>query len=473
MERLRELVWDKIVGWGKKLVYWQILTVLTSGIIIFVGSYFYRDFVIHAGNWFFKNPEGARNLIYLFAALFGGYLLYRRTKTAEREANISERNARIAEQNLKVAEQTAKVTEQTAKATEQNTKTAEKNITDGQINLATQQLTSENSSTRLNGIFSLEKITDTHKEERRNIARILSTHIKEFAPNIEKNEEPIKYVDDMSSIAQELRKQAEKNIKEDAELLRKRRDIEAAVEVLARIASELTYENQYNKRKRHLCDLRDTDLRDFRFVEVDFSEFNFANANLARAWLNKANLTRARLRRTVLRGAFLDEADIRDAKLSGAFLDGANLRKSILSGAVLDYASLGGAKFEHADLRCAFLQEANLTGAVLNMADLSGAYLIDSNLSGAQLSGANLSGANFQGAKNMRQTQLDDAYYWEGFPPEMPEDPPDLSDTSKIWELPPVRKPSKKEERDLVEAMKRRDTPVIDEKEDPLRPQDY
>ncbi|MCY4034627.1 MAG: pentapeptide repeat-containing protein [Hyphomicrobiales bacterium] len=400
--------------------------------------------VIVGASWLFWKPlmrveqNAIRNLILLTAGVIGWYFLYQRTKTASK-------NTEIAEQGLIV----------------------------DRLNRATEQLASDKSSVRSGGILGLEQIADTYIKERRNIARVLSIYIKEFAPRIEKKEEPVKYVADMSSMVQELRKQAEKNIKEDAKLLRNRRDIESAVEVLARIASKLTYEDQYNKRKRDLCDLQDTELRKLRFVEVNLSDFNFTNSDLTLAWLNKANLTRARLRHAVLRGVFLDEANLKDAKLDRAMLDGANMRKTVLSGARLDYASLGDAKLKHADLRCAFLQNANLAGAVFNMADLSGAYFIDSNLSGAQLSGTNFSGANFQGAKNMRQTQFDDGYYWEGFPPEMPDNPPDLSCPSKTWKLPPARKPSEKEKQDLLEEIKQRDNPIIDEKEDPLRPQDY
>lgn len=45
----------------------------------------------------------------------------------------------------------------------------------------------------------------------------------------------------------------------------------------------------------------------------------------------------------------------------------------------------------------------------------------------------------------MRQWQFDDAYHWEGFPPEMPENPPDSPNPSKTWKLPLVREPFKKE----------------------------
>ena len=381
--------------------------------------------------------DGVRNLGLLLAASIGWFFLHWRARIASQDA-----------------------------------KTAEKVLTAEQFTRAIEQIANENSSIRLGGILGLEQIADTHEEECVKVARILSAYIRELAPRIKKEKEPKKLFDDISSMTQEVRKQDEKNIRKDEELLRKRRDIEAAVEILARIASKLTYEEQYNKRKRNLCDLRNTELCEFRFVEVDLSDFNFTNSDFTKAWLNNTNFTRARLNNTFLGGAFLDEANLKDARLDRATLNGASLKGTDLSGARLDYASLSGAKFKRASLLCAFLQNANLTGSVFCMANLSGAYLVNSDLSGTQLTDANISGAKFQGAKNMRQSQFDDAYYWEGFPPDMPDDPPDPSNPSKTWKLPPVLKTSKKEKQDLLEAMKRRDTPTIDEKEDPLRPQD-
>jgi uncharacterized protein YjbI with pentapeptide repeats len=57
-----------------------------------------------------------------------------------------------------------------------------------------------------------------------------------------------------------------------------------------------------------------------------------------------------------------------------------------------------------ADLSRADLSRADLSGANLSRADLSGADLSDANLGNAGLSGATLSNA-----KNLTQTQLDEA----------------------------------------------------------------
>ena len=77
--------------------------------------------------------------------------------------------------------------------------------------------------------------------------------------------------------------------------------------------------------------------------------------------------------------ASLVHADLRGAHLIGAYL----------IGAYLGFANLSG---------------ANLRGAHLSRADLRGAALID-----ADLLDANLGFANLSGAKNLTQTQLDEA----------------------------------------------------------------
>jgi uncharacterized protein YjbI with pentapeptide repeats len=130
--------------------------------------------------------------------------------------------------------------------------------------------------------------------------------------------------------------------------------------------------------------------------------------------LAKANIPGANLSGANLTGADLDSANLNSAYLSGANLLGANLLGANLSG-----ANLTGAKLSRVDLT-----GANLTGANLGLADLNGAYLSSANLRGADLTGANLRSANLRGAnlsvayliradlngaKNLIQTQLNEA----------------------------------------------------------------
>jgi hypothetical protein len=104
---------------------------------------------------------------------------------------------------------------------------------------------------------------------------------------------------------------------------------------------------------------------------------------------------------SLLRGAYLPNAE-----LSGAFLPGADLYISKLggadlSGALLISANLGGSILSDADL-----EGANLRYADLDHTDLEGADLRDADLSHASLVGADLRGADLEGASVTRE-QLD------------------------------------------------------------------
>ena len=148
-------------GWGKAIwgcekscrfmvVRWRdrmkvVLKWIVASIITCVVIYFCRDLILRFGNWFFENPEGARNVIYFFAALFGGYLLYQRTKAAKEDVE-----------------------------------TAKKVLTAERLTRAIEQLASDKPSVRLGGIRSLEQIADAHEEEHMRIMQILVARIREF-----------------------------------------------------------------------------------------------------------------------------------------------------------------------------------------------------------------------------------------------------------------------------------------------------
>ena len=121
----------------------------------------------------------------------------------------------------------------------------------------------------------------------------------------------------------------------------------------------------------------------------DLAEVNIPGANLSGANLSGANLLGANLS-----GANLTSAKLSRVDLTGANLSGANLGLADLNGAYLSSANLSG---------------ANLSGANLRGADLTGANLRSANLRSANLSVAYLIGADLTGAKNLIQTQLNEA----------------------------------------------------------------
>ena len=340
MKTALKRIQNKIIGWGKKPTFWL---PLTAGIIVFMGIYFYRNLVVNSIDWFFENPEGARNLIYLFAALFGGYLLYRRTRAAEEEVSISKQNIEIAKQNRKDSEQ--------------NKKDIEKKITSDQRDLAVQQINSDNPSTRLNGIFNLERVAKEHEEEGERIMQILSTRIRELAPrDIEKEKQTVLGIQKISLWAQPQNR---------------REDIEVIIKALSRIRG------LYLDKKYITCNLQGTDLSGLLLFGVNLSNFDLSNANL--------NSTR----------------------LLGSNLAGVYIFSSNLVGASLSSVSLVGAS----------LISCNLTGLSLFSTNLDGARFIGSNFTDASLNKSNISNADFENAKYLTSEQIKEAFCWEGEPP--------------------------------------------------------
>jgi uncharacterized protein YjbI with pentapeptide repeats len=141
----------------------------------------------------------------------------------------------------------------------------------------------------------------------------------------------------------------------------------------------------------------------------DLAKANLPGANLSGANLTGADLDSANLNSAYLSGANLSGANLLGANLSGASLTGAKLSRVDLTGANLTSANLGLADLNGAYLSSADLSGANLSGANLRGADLTGANLRSANLRGADLTGAYLIRADLTGAKNLIQTQLNEA----------------------------------------------------------------
>jgi uncharacterized protein YjbI with pentapeptide repeats len=141
----------------------------------------------------------------------------------------------------------------------------------------------------------------------------------------------------------------------------------------------------------------------------DLAEVNIPGANLSGANLRGADLDSADLNSAYLSGANLSGANLIGANLAGANLTSTNLSRVDLTGADLTGANLG-----LADLNGAYLSGANLAGANLSGTNLRGADLSYANLRGVNLRAANLNvayliGADLTGAKNLIQTQLNEA----------------------------------------------------------------
>lgn len=230
MKKFWKPMWEKMIKWVKFVSFWQILTV----IIIFIGYYFYRDWVTHTSyqivRWCFSNPEVTRNVIYIVALLvsiFGGYCLHRRTKATEQGLTVE------------------------------------------QFTRAMEQLASDKISIRIGGILSLEQIAEVHETERTKIIQIIAARIRELAP---------------------------KKYTKKLELRNKRIDIEFAVHTLARIAEPLSKNEKRDLCQLDSTNLSylffpDVNLSHFGFIGTNFTNAVFFGANFTGTDLNGTNLS--------------------------------------------------------------------------------------------------------------------------------------------------------------------------------------
>jgi hypothetical protein len=111
-----------------------------------------------------------------------------------------------------------------------------------------------------------------------------------------------------------------------------------------------------------------------------------------------------------LRGAYLEEFDLKYANLSGVYLEGAVLLGARLEGADLNYAHLERATLSLAHLEGAWLEHAHLEGAWIGSAHLDGAHLDYAHLEGALLGDTHLEGASLWGASGLSDDQLRRAF---------------------------------------------------------------
>ncbi|MGK7956614.1 MAG: pentapeptide repeat-containing protein [Crocosphaera sp.] len=167
-----------------------------------------------------------------------------------------------------------------------------------------------------------------------------------------------------------------------------------------------------------LANLQEASLNRANLQEASLSLANLQKASLSLANLQEADLRLANLQEADLLQANLQKADLSEVNLQEAGLGPANLQEASLNQANLQKAFLFSAHFQEANLNQANLQEAslslaNLQEANLNQANLQKADLRLANLQEAVLEAANLQGAFLVSTKNLTNSQIKSACFWE------------------------------------------------------------
>jgi uncharacterized protein YjbI with pentapeptide repeats len=238
-----------------------------------------------------------------------------------------------------------------------------------QLSKGFEQLASDKVAMRLGGIYALEGVMNTSErpeQYRGPVLEMLCAFVREYTIG--------KTVFEKPAI-----------------------DIQAALAVIGR------------RKGQELPDLAQVNIRGANLSGANLRGADLDSANLNSAYLSGAYLSGANLLGANLTGANLTSAHLGRVDLTGADLTGANLGLADLNGAHLSGANLTDANLGGTNLRSADLSGANLRGADLRGANLTGAYPIGADLTGANLRGADLTGTNLRGAKNLIQTQLNEA----------------------------------------------------------------
>ena len=166
------------------------------------------------------------------------------------------------------------------------------------------------------------------------------------------------------------------------------------------------------------ANLNEMNLRYVRAYGAFFAKSRLWKADLRHAALSEADLRETNLREADLRFAVLDHArldratlqgaDLRNAVLTRDSLHEANLSSATISDATLVDAALDAVSAYKSDFRNADLQRASLARADLRDADLENANLMEANLQEAYLSSAKLGGARLKEAQ-LSHAMLTDA----------------------------------------------------------------
>jgi len=287
------------------------------------------------------------------AILLGLFFSWRNIRATEKSLEISHKtNAR----NLEIAQE-GQITERFTRAID--------------------QLGSDKLQVRLGGIYALERIARSSKQDHWPVMEILTAFVRANAvaiPDIP--EKPSKTLN---------------------------ADIEAVLTVLCR--RNLEHEKNTDQR----MDLRGANLNSAILIGCHLEnsilwETDLRGANLRAIHLESAGLHKACLNSAALISAHMQRATLGEVQMENAACSGANMESAQLNG-----ANLHGATLYDANLSGANLFGANLTNANLTNANLSGAILME-----AQLTGANLSGADLTGTIGLTSEQVKSAINHDG-----------------------------------------------------------
>ncbi len=349
--------------------------------------------ILEPKEYFELRDKGIKSVIEglkVLATIFGGIAILGNLFYAAKRAKALDASAIAANATAKAALENAKAALKNAEAAQ------DKQITE-RFTKAIELISSKEVTTRIGGIYALERIANNSKDDHWTIMEVLSAFVRENRSLKEEGEREQlpKIPTDIQAALTVIGRRKWKNEEENQRIDLHNTDIRGA---------DLTGAN-LKKANLNAVILEDANLVEANLEEAELRAANLKNSNFYKAILDKAILCQANLER-----ANLQAADLKETKLSEAILKKTDLSYADLKEAALREADLEGAMLVGAKLENAILTNANLRGADLSEANLQKAFFGQTNLQEADLSGANLRGTSLKRAKNLESYQIEGAY---------------------------------------------------------------
>lgn len=256
----------------------------------------------------------------LVAGLIGLWLLFVRTRAADRIARAALDQAKVAADQAKTAGE---------RHEEQTNADRERRITES-FAKAVEQLGSDKVETRLGAIYTLERISKESEREYWPIIEILTAFVRERAPW------PRPTLEGEHALPVELDSETEELVAR----VRPNTDIQSVLTVLGRRDDKMRQQEQAAGR---CVDLSCTDLRG--------------------AELPRAHLERVKLEWAHLEEANLEEAHLEGSVLFGTHLEGANLKRAYINHGEepIDSAAFWGVHLDNSKLYQTHIEGADLS----------------------------------------------------------------------------------------------------------------
>jgi hypothetical protein len=267
---------------------------------------------------------------------------------------------------------------------------------------AIDQLSSKEFSTRLGGIYGLERIAHDSSRDQKQVIEVLTAFVREAAPVSSSRLEAWTEI----ALGDAEPRYTFLEWKWDGKKIQP--DVQAVITVLGR------REHGPDRQEPIELDLNKTDLRGASWEGAYLPNAALINCDLEGAWMKFCDLTGAYLsssniRNVTFAGACLRESWIQHAVVIGSHFTEVDFEGANVVGTVFAYSMFSEAKMRRVGFHRCNLDYAHFWGTDLTLADFTSATLNGTDFRDAILTHANFRGVNLSNCEGLTQQQINSA----------------------------------------------------------------